>query len=125
MKGNNKGFTLIELLAAVVILAILVAFSAPVIVGLFDTSKCKCFKVPKGVPVEIYSTTLHYAPVSVNGEGFRVLICLPKGTNVDRVKSDKNKMLYASNKWLLAHKESSEAKDGAYIGLIGENIKIN
>ena len=93
--------------------------------GLFDTSKCKCFKVPKGVPVEIYSTTLHYAPVSVNNNGFRVLICLPKGTNVDRVKSDKNKMLYASNKWLLAHKESNEAKDGAYIGLIGENIKIN
>ena len=30
----------------------------------------------------------------------------------------------ARNKWLLAHAESSEAKDGAHIGLKGENIDI-
>lgn len=44
MKGNNnKGFTLIELLAAVVILAILVGVSIPIIMNMFDTSKSKMY----------------------------------------------------------------------------------
>jgi hypothetical protein len=30
----------------------------------------------------------------------------------------------ARNKWLLAHPESAEAKDGAHIGLKGDNIDI-
>ena len=90
----------------------------------YDTKLVKAFKVPKGIPVEIYSTTLHYAPCGINGSGFRVLICLPKGTNVNKKLSDKDKMLWANNKWLLAHPESVEAKDGAYIGLVGENIRI-
>ena len=33
-------------------------------------------------------------------------------------------LLWACNKWLLAHAESTEAKAGAYIGLTGENIHI-
>ena len=28
------------------------------------------------------------------------------------------------NKWLLAHPESKEARDGAHVGLKGENIDI-
>ena len=35
-----------------------------------------------------------------------------------------DKSLWARNKWLLAHADSSEAKDGAYVGLKGENIDI-
>ena len=92
--------------------------------GIFDTSLVKAFMVPKGVPVEVYSTSLHYAPVGVDNNGFRVLICLPKGTNVNSEKSAKDPTLFATNKWLLAHKDSNEAKNGAYIGLIGENIKL-
>lgn len=30
----------------------------------------------------------------------------------------------ARNKWLLAHPESQEAKNGAYIGLTGKNIDL-
>ena len=30
----------------------------------------------------------------------------------------------ARNKWLLAHAESTEAADGAYVGLTGKNIDI-
>ena len=48
------------------------------------------------------------------------------GTNTDkplmRDKSSEDKRLWARNKWLLAHPDSSEAKQGAYIGLSGENI---
>ena len=33
-------------------------------------------------------------------------------------------MLFAANKWLLAHPDAPEAKNGAYVGLTGENIDI-
>lgn len=33
-------------------------------------------------------------------------------------------LLTARNKWLLAHADSSEAKQGAYVGLTGENINM-
>ena len=69
------------------------------------------------------------APCSAKlGEGFRVLIALPKGTNLERPvmknKTGEDEILTACNKWLLAHPESSEAKNGARIGLSGVNIDI-
>ena len=74
-------------------------------------------------------TTLHYAPCSAKaGEAFRVVIILPKGTNYDApkidVKNEDDKRLFASNKWLIAHKDAPEAKQGAVIGISGENIDI-
>ncbi len=97
--------------------------------GMLDTAKVKAFRVPAGVLVEIYATTLHYAPCHCDGQkGFRVMVALPRGTNGDRpaiaVKSPEDEFLWARNKWLLAHPESSEAANGAYIGLTGENIDI-
>lgn len=97
--------------------------------GMLDTAKVKAFHVPAGVLVEIYTTTLHYAPCHCDGQkGFRVMVALPRGTNGDRpaiaVKSPEDEFLWARNKWLLAHPESSEAANGAYIGLTGENIDI-
>lgn len=94
-----------------------------------DTAKVKAFQVPTGVLVEVYATTLHYAPCHCDaGKGFRVLVALPQGTNTDKPeissKTTEDKRLWACNKWLLAHSESSEAKQGAYIGLTGENIDI-
>lgn len=94
-----------------------------------DTAKVKAFRVPVGVPVEVYATSLHYAPCHVDAkEGFRVAVVLPKGTNTSKpdfqAKSFEDSLLTARNKWLLAHAESSEAKSGAYVGLIGKNIDI-
>ena len=35
-------------------------------------------------------------------------------------------MCFGSNKWLLAHKDSDEAKNkGAYVGLVGKNITFD
>lgn len=46
--------------------------------GVLDTSKVKAFRVPAGMLIEVYATTLHYAPCHVNAaEGFRVLVALP------------------------------------------------
>lgn len=97
--------------------------------GVLDTAKVKAFKAPAGVLVEVYATTLHYAPCHCDADkGFRVLVALPQGTNTDkpvmRNKSTEDKLLWARNKWLLAHPESREAKQGAYIGLTGKNIDI-
>ena len=98
--------------------------------GLLDTAKVKAFKVPAGVMVEVFATTLHYAPCSAKkGQGFRVLIGLPANTNTDyRPEGGANvmdKMLWARNKWLIAHPETSEAAQGAWAGLTGENIDIS
>lgn len=97
--------------------------------GTLDTSLVKAFRVPAGVLVEVYATTLHYAPCSAaKGAGFRVLVALPKGTNGPRpdiqVLNREDSMLWACNKWLLAHPESSEAAQGAPAVLRGENIDI-
>ena len=97
--------------------------------GTLDTGLVKAFRVPAGVLVEIYATTLHYAPCSAaKGAGFRVLVALPKGTNGPRpdiqVLNREDSMLWACNKWLLAHPESSEAAQGAPAVLRGENIDI-
>ena len=96
--------------------------------GVLDTDKVKAFCVPAGVPVEVYATTLHYAPCQVSGEGFRVAVVLPKGTNTEKPGfeplSEEDAWMTARNKWLLAHPDSNEAKNGAHIGLRGVNIDI-
>ena len=97
--------------------------------GLLDTSSVEAFKVPAGTAVQLYETSLHYAPCQASkSEGFKVVIVLPRGTNTSfpehKVLFEEDKLLRARNKWLLAHKESDEAKDGAVIGLTGENIDI-
>ena len=96
--------------------------------GKLDTATVKAFRVPAGVLVEVFATALHYAPCQVSDEGFKVLVALPKGTNLDMpelpVPGGDSALLWASNKWLLAHPESSEAAAGAHVGLVGENISI-
>ena len=94
-----------------------------------DSSKVKAFLCPAGTMIEVYATALHYAPCQASKDsGFQVLVGLPKGTNVGcpdfvRVNTE-DKLLTATNKWLLAHAESAEAKDGAWVGITGENIDI-
>ena len=82
-----------------------------------------------GTMIEVYGSTLHYAPCSAKkGQGFQVMIGLPRGTNEEKPDRaplcEEDKWLTARNKWLLAHPESSEAADGAHIGLSGVNIDI-
>ena len=108
---------------------LLLAKQDEIVEGVLDTAKVKAFRVPAGVPVEVYATTLHYAPCQVPGEdGFRVAVVLPKGTNTAKpffeAKCEEDRRMTARNKWLLAHPESNAAKNGAHIGLRGLNIDI-
>lgn len=98
--------------------------------GRLDTGKVKAFRVPAGVVVEVYATSLHYAPCSAKrGEGFRVLVALPRGTNGPKPEivplNGEDATLWACNKWLLAHAESSEAAQGAAVLLDGVNLDIS
>lgn len=93
----------------------------------YDTAQAEAFLVPAGTVVEIYATTLHYAPCHVHEEGFKCVVVLPKGTNTDiekisNIKEDQ--LLFARNKWLIAHPESGLDKEGAFIGLKGENLTL-
>lgn len=97
--------------------------------GKLDTARVKAFRAPAGTLVEVYATTLHYAPCHTDAaKGFRVLVALPWLTNTDKPAlkelAPEDKLLWACNKWLLAHAESGEAAQGAYVGLVGENIDI-
>lgn len=97
--------------------------------GMLDTAAVKAFRVPAGVAVELYATTLHYAPCHTDeAVGFRVAVVLPRGTNTEKpvirpINEEDNRLL-ARNKWLLAHPQSIEAAQGAYVGLKGENIDL-
>ena len=44
----------------------------------YDTAKMEAFLIPAGVAVEIYATTLHYAPCGVDGAGFQVAVVLDR-----------------------------------------------
>lgn len=94
----------------------------------YDTQKLEAFLVPKGAAIEVYATTLHYAPCHVSGEGFRSVVVLSKDTNTDLdfvpQKKGEDALLFAKNKWLVAHPDSGLDEQGAWMGLKGDNITI-
>ena len=93
-----------------------------------DTSKVKAFFVPAGTMIEVYATTLHYAPCQTSDKGFRCVVVLPEGTNGElshkpENKSGEEKLLAAVNKWLIGHAEGG-LPEGSFIGLKGENTEV-
>ncbi len=92
----------------------------------YDTSRIEAFLVPANTMIEVYATTLHYAPCSVDGQGFRCVVVLPRDTNLDLQEkpqiAGEDKLLVARNKWLIGHAEAEIA--GAFNGLKGENVQV-
>ena len=94
----------------------------------YKAEKAEIFFVKKGMALQLYETTLHFAPCQTNTEGFKCMVILPKGTN-EPLKNDKTKygdtLLFAKNKWLLAHPDREAlVKNRAWAGITGENIEI-
>ena len=98
----------------------------------YDTSKIEAFHIRKGTAVELYATTLHYAPCGIE-DGFMVGVILPMGTNFDLEEEhvdcladsdSEDKLLTAKNKWLIAHPDAP-GEAGHFPGLIGANIKVD
>lgn len=100
----------------------------------YDTANVKAFFLPAGTAVEVFATTLHYAPCGVDGNGFQVAIVLPKGTNyplktqhakvnADGTAPSEDALITAVNKWLIGHKEGG-LDAGSFLGLKGENLSL-
>ncbi len=93
----------------------------------YETDKVEAFLVKAGTAVELYATTLHYAPCQASESGFRDVIVLPKGTNEPLTGVHKaageDQLLAAVNKWLIGHIDGGLPK-GSFIGLKGTNICI-
>ena len=56
------------------------------------------------------------------------VVVLPKGTNLDLTKkhenaTDEEKLLFGTNKWVIAHPDAKI--EGAFNGIIGENLKLD
>jgi len=92
----------------------------------YDTSLLEAFLVPRGTAIEVYATTLHYAPCTAAEGGFRCVVILPAGTNLDLDfepgEDGEDRLLRKKNKWAIAHPESG--KKGYFCGLKGENITL-
>lgn len=94
----------------------------------YDSSKMEAFLVPAGTVIEVYATTLHYAPCHVMEGGFRCVVILPKDTNtelkpVGEMANEEDRLLFAKNKWLIGHEEGGLPHQ-AYIGITGENLSV-
>lgn len=92
----------------------------------YDTDKVEAFFVPAKTVIEVYATTLHYAPCTADGNGFRCVVILPKDTNTElsyeHAKTGEDNLITAKNKWLIAHEDAKI--DGAFCGLKGANLTI-
>ncbi|WP_334195906.1 DUF4867 family protein [Muricomes intestini] len=93
----------------------------------YDTSLVEAFLVPAGTVVEMYATTLHYAPCTAQPGGFRCVVILPADTNTELTfvpgENGEDRLIAAKNKWLIAHREAGI--EGAFCGLKGENISLS
>ena len=133
--GNNKALNCLEyhrgseLIIAEDSVVLLVAYLPNVKDNKIDSSEVEAFVVPAGTAVLLYETTLHYAPCNNGDNGFRTAIVLPKGTNTEKpeisVNNEEDKILWARNKWLIAHADAPEASEGAVIGIQGANVVLD
>lgn len=92
----------------------------------YDTARVEAFRIPAGTAVELYATTLHYAPCHIEEKGFQCVIVLPKDTNLELEEAHQggeDGHLTAKNKWLLGHPEGG-LPEGSPMGLIGENLSL-
>ena len=92
-----------------------------------DSSAVKAFLLPKGVLVEIYATTLHYAPCQTSDAGYRCIVVLPAGTNLPLTCKTsicaEDSLLAATNKWLIGHPEGG-LPSGTFLGIRGINPEV-
>lgn len=112
-------------------LVLLLALPGDLRAGQLDSERIKGFYLPPGVPVEIYPLVMHFAPCRIRETGFRCLVLLTKGTNgplAEGVKPQapgEEALLWMVNKWMLCHPDSPQAAKGAYVGIRGENLRLN
>ena len=95
-----------------------------------DAKDMKLFFVPADTCVELYATTLHYAPVMAGKACVMQIVAQSKGTNTPLLtpaegNEPENRYLLQRNKWVLCHPEAKEdLGPAAFVGIKGENIMV-
>ena len=117
-----------EIDVAITDLLLLLGRLQDVVDGKYPSEMVDAFFVPKGTALQLYETTLHFAPCKTSADGFKCIVILPRGTN-EPLENDKSKFgdkyLFARNKWLLAHPERKPLMEkGAWPGITGINTEI-
>ena len=105
-------------------LVLLLASQDDVKNGVIDSKDVKAFLIKEGTCVVFKPYTFHFAPCKLSDDGFKCAVILTQGTNRDLEVVPKDRKLWKENKWLFAHKDTNQAKLGAYIGIVGENIEV-
>lgn len=135
---NGRGFTLnaeeyhkcSEVNYSTTGLVLLLALPSDIRNGVLHTEDIVGFLLPPETAVEIYPRVLHFAPIRISEDGFNCLVVLTRGTNaplshVDPTAPGEEGLLWMRNKWLLCHPDSPQAKNGAHIGICGENLRLH
>ncbi|MDY7991330.1 DUF4867 family protein [Paenibacillus polymyxa] len=95
----------------------------------YDSANVQVFFQPKNTVVQIYSTTLHYAPCKVDSEGYLTIVILPAGTNMPLEAGEgsrENLLLTKKNKFLMVHSTQMEKiAAGVHPGLRGKLLNIS
>ncbi|MBR0081150.1 MAG: DUF4867 family protein [Clostridia bacterium] len=94
-----------------------------------DAADVVGFYLPPETMIEVYPRVLHFAPCRVQPDGFNCLVVLERGTNapLPSVRPDapgEEGLLWMRNKWLLCHPDSPQAKNGAFVGIYGNNLTL-
>lgn len=111
-------------------LVLLLALPEDIHDGVLSSDSVKGFFLPPDTAVELHPRVLHFAPCRIREDGFNCLVVLTRGTNEPLLHIDPNAsgeagLLWMQNKWLIAHPDSPQAKNGAHVGIAGENIKLS
>ncbi len=117
-----------ELLCGAQDFILLLALAGELENGFLSTDRVRSFRVPRGDAVELYGGVLHALACPTPCDSLRVLILQPYATNSAYRTTDEannvDRTLWARNTWLLAHRESAAAAQGAFVALQGENIDL-
>ena len=92
--------------------------------GIIQSKDVEPFLIRRGEVILLYPGTLHFSPCRLTEDGFKCMVVLSKGTNLDLDEKKEDKLLFKKNKWLIAHPEAKQAKMGAHIGIEGINLEI-
>lgn len=123
----------IEVVVAQTDLVLQLADYAHLVDFTMDTRHVEGFFVPAGTALELKPTALHLAPSKVSDAGFKAVIVLPLGTNLDlpegtqiQRNDPESRLLFRKGKWMLAHADNAVARSrGAVVALVGTNTRIN
>lgn len=126
MMNATEWHTSSEINIAITPIVLIVALRQDIKDGKIDANQFKAFYVPEGTVLEAYATTLHYCPCQVADSGFGCVVGLPLDTNTPLETKSEDKLLFARNKWLLAHECNTTLVNdrGAVAGITGKNVEI-